>query len=273
MSQNFFNINPQDGESNIGGILNRVRLIPVLMISSFEPPALNDIVLGVDAIRLKADSTMVDFVVAHGTGSFSQEMQENEHGESYFINLNVELPKERPSVATFLHRNRKYGYLAVVEDKNGYVHILGCMAQPLFIKGNVVSSGSLGQKNNRVLTLSTTQEHEAYYLGDTDTLYDMQGLVSNNNLNTVLLDSIRNGEIKAQISYYTFSVVNGQSQFHVPLNLQNKYITGFSINHIYYSEGIEYTKAVNTITWNGRFEIKANYLVQVHYIDFIYNNL
>lgn len=270
MSSNFFNINPQDGESNIGGILNRVRLIPVLMISSFEPPALNDIVLGVDAIRLKADSTMVDFVVAHGTGSFSQEMQENEHGESYFINLNVELPKERPSVATFLHRNRKYGYLAVVEDKNGYVHILGCMAQPLFIKGNVVSSGSLGQKNNRVLTLTTNQEHEAYYLGNGDALYDMQVVFSDNRLDTVLREAVANGKIAMSIKEEPFSVINHIAIFSGVINTQA--IIYVLLNKVPMVEHIDYRIDKNRIVFANSIVIDLASSFSIRYMNIVANS-
>lgn len=270
MSQNFFNINPQDGESNIGGILNRVRLIPVLAISSFEPAGLNDIVLSLNAISLWASSSVVDLVVAHGTGNYTQEMQENEHGESYFINLNLELPKERPSVATFLHRSRKYGFIAVVEDKNGYVHVLGTLEQPMFIKGNVMTSGSLGQKNNRVLTLTTTQEHEAYYLGNGDALYDMQVVFSENSLDTVLRDAIINGKIAMSIKEEPFSVTNHIAVFSGIINTQA--IVYVLLNKVPMIEHIDYSIDGNRIVFDSSVVIDSSSSFSIRYMNVVANS-
>lgn len=163
-----------DGEPNAGGIY-RLRLIPSAQLSIILPdrysrfPGLPDMFIDSRAIFLNDDVDFVDVDVLPDYATYFENQLEEANGDYYDIGLQLTIPKDRPEVTAWIHRNRQMKWVALFQDRNGCIRLAGTQDQPL----RMTVSSSLGQagaraNNAKVLSLSARTIWPAIYLQSID---------------------------------------------------------------------------------------------------------
>ncbi|PMD97692.1 hypothetical protein BWI97_08770 [Siphonobacter sp. BAB-5405] len=156
-----------EGEANAAGI-NRLRLIPAELLTVALPDPnsefdLPDLYIDSRSIFLNDATDFVDIDVIPEYASYSEDLVEDANGEVYQCSIQLAIPKDRPDVTAWIHRNRQKRWVALIRDRNGFIRLVGTDQQPLqlSVKGGL---GAKNGRNGRTLALSTNAIMPSLYV-------------------------------------------------------------------------------------------------------------
>lgn len=88
-----------------------------------------------------------------GTGTWTEDQQDNEQGDYFRLNLTAQLPADTPEVRGELNRMKQHRYLLRL-TRNGTVLLLGTPEQPLRFESRFESGAAGGDTRTHRVTFS-----------------------------------------------------------------------------------------------------------------------
>jgi hypothetical protein len=152
-----------DGEMNVGGILDEIRLIPAVQVKLIDA-ILADGMLPTRFMIIEEGASILDLKIAPDSGFFVETMGIVEGGESWLQEVSFDLAKNRPDLTSWLEQHIEVEFLAFITTKNKASMLLGDLAQPLKFSEETSASGLRAGQNKRVWKLAGMVEHPAYFL-------------------------------------------------------------------------------------------------------------
>ena len=157
------NISLADGETNIGGILDMIRLIPVSQMS-WDDSLISEGILSLNKINIDDNANIINIDIAPDSGIFMEIMVITENGSYWLQEILFDIPKNNPSLSAWILQNCEVGFFVMLCTKNRESIILGGMEQPIrFLEESGSPSNRAGQ-NRRTWKLSGMVAHPAYFL-------------------------------------------------------------------------------------------------------------
>jgi hypothetical protein len=151
------------GEVNVGGILDRIRLIPAAQVRRVATP-LSDGILPTDFMYADLDTSFVDVHLSVDSGLFLETMQTTVNGNAWLQELSFDLAKTSGFLSNWIAQNIEIEFFAFITDKNRKSFLLGDLCQPLKFTEDVGSPSGRAGQNKRQWKLSALVCHPAYGL-------------------------------------------------------------------------------------------------------------
>ncbi|WP_307143061.1 hypothetical protein [Siphonobacter sp. SORGH_AS_1065] len=95
--------------------------------------------------------------------SYSEDVGSNDNGGLYNCSIQIVIPKDRPDVTAWIHRNREKRWVALIRDRNGFVRMVGTDEQPLTLDVKNTLGNKTG-RNGRTMAFSASTLMPALYL-------------------------------------------------------------------------------------------------------------
>lgn len=151
--------------SNVPGI-DLVRLIDYRDVVGLLPPEIVysgavDGVLPVGGLIPKPDAVWIDMFFGPGSASYSAIIAQSVHGPSVKHSLTLPIPIDSPVQGTTMKMLSKGRFLAMVQDGNELVRLVGLPSQPLKLKQSTLTTTG---RNIWMVELATETLYPAYYL-------------------------------------------------------------------------------------------------------------
>ncbi|MGA0558303.1 hypothetical protein ACO2Q8_16710 [Larkinella sp. VNQ87] len=158
------------GEGNAGG-LRRLRLVPSHQLQfihpeRFPPPGqrgYDDIILSDQHLIFAPGYMITDVDVLPELAEFSEPAETSSQGVFFNPSIQIVLPKIRPDVTIWIHRNREVRWIAFIGDRNGFFRCVGTPTQPLRLAIQAQTGTHTG-RNQTVLSFAGSVSQPAYYM-------------------------------------------------------------------------------------------------------------
>jgi hypothetical protein len=151
------NLNPPCG-GNLGG-LHYLRIIPAENVIAI--PAARNHIIPLE-LQLADGTNYLDIFFAQDQGEYKESMQETEHGEFYKQEIKVWMPKDTPDVAYWISRLTGIRCLAIYQDSNQFVKVVGSKESPLTFSSELLTGEGASSKNGHTLGFSGLSLEKAY---------------------------------------------------------------------------------------------------------------
>ncbi|GAB3892324.1 hypothetical protein GCM10028803_05030 [Larkinella knui] len=159
-----------EGQLNAGGI-RRLRLIQADQLQIIRPdrfplPGLAgypDYTLSDQHLIFGAGASLTEIEIIPAYADFKEDADSDSHGTFYKPAIQLLLPKIRPAVSIWIHRNQEVRWIAFIADRNGFFRCVGTPEQPLRLEISQGTGAGSG-RNQTTLTISGRVQQPAYYL-------------------------------------------------------------------------------------------------------------
>ena len=148
--------------TNVGGILDKIRLIPVEYIDSIGDIGGNGKMNTGCMILNKV--FWIDLEFTKNSGQYQEALTKSEPGDFWTQELHFDLAKNNAEKSSWLYNNIEVGFVAFILDKNRECYLLGNKDTPLFIMSDSFESSIRAGQNKRKFVFSANVEHPAFSL-------------------------------------------------------------------------------------------------------------
>ncbi|RAI73304.1 hypothetical protein HMF3257_00610 [Spirosoma telluris] len=158
----------QNGQANVPGF-RKLWLIETRYILGMVDPrtiagALADgWMLTATGLQIAEDAVIQAFKFPADRGEYSQKASVTIHGVSYAHSLSLMVPKDHPLVALVVQRMSGRKFVAVYQDANGLMKLVGSPKQPLRFLAEMKTS-----PNGYAFSWTTQTRHPAIFFTDPD---------------------------------------------------------------------------------------------------------
>jgi hypothetical protein len=152
-----------DGERNIGGILDMIRLIPITQMS-WDDGLINGGIIPSNLLIIEANINIANIVLAPDSGIFLETMSITESGSYWLQEILFDIPKNKPSLSSWIMQNFEVDFFVMLCTKNRESMILGGIEQPLRFLEESGSPSNRAAQNKRTWKLSGMVSHPAYFI-------------------------------------------------------------------------------------------------------------
>jgi hypothetical protein len=149
---NYYDLNQEPQFVNVAGLMNTIRLIPVMWVKTVSEAI--DGVMPLDVMCLDARYRYFDIEIADDSGRYTETMELTENGELWMLDLFFDLPKNRPSAVAFLKDMAQVEWVVMFETRNHTSYLMGDIGTPLQIKEEAAMSDGRGGTNKRSWKIS-----------------------------------------------------------------------------------------------------------------------
>lgn len=159
--------------TNVAG-LDLVRLVDVRdiqgLVSPYEVYATTKTALPQGWLVPNLDAVWIDIVCAPETANYNSVVQQSVHGPSYKHSLVLRMTHDHPDYGRLVHLLSKGRWMAMVQDGNDNVKLLGLPEQPLKLKQATLTTAGI---NGWTVELTNETLFPCFYLNswDLDTIY------------------------------------------------------------------------------------------------------
>lgn len=152
-----------EGEMNVGGILDEIRLIPVEQVTLIDA-VLIDGMLPTRFMIIEEGASILDLKLAPDSGFLLETMNTSENGNVWLQELSFDLAKNRADLSRWVAQHHEVEFLAFITTKNKASMLLGDLTQPIRFSEETSNSGLRAGQNKRMWKLAGVVEHPAYFL-------------------------------------------------------------------------------------------------------------